>query len=1283
MVKKVRKPSTKQKSKNIRLLDTLQSKTLQAENKRLKKELLQLETLKKTSLAQTKLLNSAGVLLSLIDKEYRYFIINDEWCRVAGKSRKKIIGKKSSMFWDRKDFSKEIKPKIDDAFKGKTIHCQHWLKNVDGEKFCLDICFRPYYNNNSIEGVFITAFDITDRKKAEEILIVSEHRNRSMVNAIPDMMFCINYDGIFLDYKANTNDKLYVPPEVFLGKKMADLLPPDIVGKCTNALKRMVETKTLQTFEYQLTIDEELFYFEARVVANPDADEAIFIIRDITKRKQAEEMRKVSEEKYRSLFENMLNGFMYCKVILEYGKPVDFIFLEVNKSFESLTGLKNVIGKKGSEIIPGIRKYDPQMFEAYDRVVLTGKPEIFETYIRAMNIWVSVSIFSPQKEYCIAIFDVITERIIAEKDLEFERKRLRTLVETMPDIVVLKDTSGVYLLCNPEYEKFYGKRESELVGKTDYDFVDKEKADKYKNIDSDVLRNNKSVVIKEEIVYASDGHKAVVELIKTPIIGSTGKTIGILTIGRNITEQTEYANQFKKERDYVVNILESMSDAFVALDDNWCYTYMNEKAGLIFNRNPKEMIGKHIWTEFPEGIGQPFHLAYDKAMREKIFVTLEEYYPPYNKWFENYINPIDNGLIIFFKDVTERKKAELKIENERKRLQTLVETIPDPVFLKDPNGVYLLCNHAYEMLFGIKVLDIIGKTDYDVVPQEVADKFRKNDLDVLKENKSIIFFEEVKFSGSERKAFFESSKTPMYDAEGKLVGVLGVAREITKLMETNKALEESEAKLKEAQCIAKVGRWEINLSTNHLIWSDESYNIFEMNKDKSALSYDIFLDAIHPDDRETVNNTYTSSVKNKAPFDIIYRISMTDGRIKYVNEKGRMKYDESNIPIGIIGTVQDITDQKLISIALHESESRYRILFEQNPAPMLIYERDTLKMLATNEAFNKHYGYSQEETLAMRLPDLYPPEEKESIAKLALDLHGYQDVGEWHHKRKDGSFISIIARSNDLLYESHVARVAVLSDVTERKLAEEKIRTINIELEEQVSKRTEQLAAANKDLESFAYSISHDLRAPLRHIDGFSRLLKNNMAQESEETIRYCNKITESSTKMASMIDALLAFSKLGRKSLQKTEINLNQLVNNVIKHFEPDIENRNIEWHVGDLPTFYGDFNLMQLVFENLISNAIKFTSKKEKAIIEIEKYNIPGSRCGFYIKDNGAGFDMAYADKLFGVFQRLHTKEEFEGTGIGLANIKQIIQKHGGTIRAEGEVNKGTTFYITFNGE
>jgi light-regulated signal transduction histidine kinase (bacteriophytochrome) len=238
---------------------------------------------------------------------------------------------------------------------------------------------------------------------------------------------------------------------------------------------------------------------------------------------------------------------------------------------------------------------------------------------------------------------------------------------------------------------------------------------------------------------------------------------------------------------------------------------------------------------------------------------------------------------------------------------------------------------------------------------------------------------------------------------------------------------------------------------------------------------------------------------------------------------------------------------------------------------------------------------------------------------------------------------------------------------------------LNAELERKVEERTIKLNEAIRDLEAFAYSISHDLRAPVRHINGFVKMMYSNIPVPSESITGYFNKINEATKRMSSMIDSLLYFSRLGRKELSVSLTDLGQCAKEIIEEFKPDIEGRQIKWNISFLPQILCDKDLMKLVFENIISNAIKYTSKKKNAIITIGCKAIADEIIEVFVKDNGIGFDMAYADKLFGVFQRLHTSEEFEGIGIGLANARQIIIKHRGTIRAEGKLNKGAVFYIT----
>jgi signal transduction histidine kinase len=253
-------------------------------------------------------------------------------------------------------------------------------------------------------------------------------------------------------------------------------------------------------------------------------------------------------------------------------------------------------------------------------------------------------------------------------------------------------------------------------------------------------------------------------------------------------------------------------------------------------------------------------------------------------------------------------------------------------------------------------------------------------------------------------------------------------------------------------------------------------------------------------------------------------------------------------------------------------------------------------------------------------------------------------------------------------------------EVEQRRHREDEIRKLNQEL----NRRASELEATNKELESFAYSVSHDLRAPLRHMAGYSELLqRQTQSLLDEKGERFMRTILDSAKRMGNLIDDLLAFSRIGRAETKKTEVDLDQLVKDVVAEIRHDTKDRDIVWKVGALPVCYGDRSMLRLVVTNLVSNAVKFTRMRSPAEIEVGWVDPNKKEFEVFVKDNGAGFDMRYVDKLFGVFQRLHLSEQFEGTGIGLATAQRIIHRHGGKIRGEGAVDQGATFYFSLPAE
>jgi len=369
------------------------------------------------------------------------------------------------------------------------------------------------------------------------------------------------------------------------------------------------------------------------------------------------------------------------------------------------------------------------------------------------------------------------------------------------------------------------------------------------------------------------------------------------------------------------------------------------------------------------------------------------------------------------------------------------------------------------------------------------------------------------------------------------------------------------------------------------------------------------------------------------------------------------------------------------TVALSAAEGKFRALVEQSLVG--IYAIQDGKLAYVNPKMSEITGFTVDELTSRPLMDFIFEEDRHLVAEnIRRRLEGTVQHIRYNLRMvcKDSTTIHVEVFGTRSEYNGHAAILGSLLDVTERKQAEEEIRSLNTNLERRVQERTRALAEANKELESFSYSVSHDLRAPLRHIGGFLELLQKKAgALLDAKCQRYVSVISASTKEMGTLIDDLLSFSRMGRAEMRATPLDIEQLAQDTIKELAPDMAGREIFWKIAPLPRVQADPALMRQVMVNLISNALKYSRTRPRAEIEIGCPPNDNGEHVFFVRDNGVGFDMKYADKLFGVFQRLHAAEEFEGTGIGLANVQRIIGRHGGRTWAEGVVDGGATIYFS----
>ena len=460
-----------------------------------------------------------------------------------------------------------------------------------------------------------------------------------------------------------------------------------------------------------------------------------------------------------------------------------------------------------------------------------------------------------------------------------------------------------------------------------------------------------------------------------------------------------------------------------------------------------------------------------------------------------------------------------------------------------------------------------------------------------------------------------------------------------------------------------------------VIATDDQGNVTFMNpvaesltgwkeEDAKGISLDIVFDIINEETRNVVESPVRKVLQQGKI------VGLANHTLLIRKDKSEVAIDDSAAPIldnngkieGVVLVFRDVTEQKKNEVALKESEEKFQKAFQASAAGISITRLSDATYHEVNDTFVQMTGYSKEELIGHSSSELNLIV---SISKRDEVLQHVKDYGwakdfELTARHKSGRIFEVLSSVETIIWKNEKYAINIIYDITERKKAET------------------ELTFANKELESFSYSVSHDLRAPLRSIIGYSKILEEDHRDKfNDEGKRVLDIIRKNSIKMNSLIDDLLLFSKLGKKEIQKSEIDTGKLVQQLLTEIkQSDFYRANII--TKQLPPIYADPALFTQVWLNLISNALKYSGNKEAPLIEIGSYR-EENEVVYYIKDNGAGFDMQYAEKLFGVFQRLHKAQDFEGTGIGLSIVKRIIMRHGGRVWAEGKVNEGATFYFS----
>ena len=654
------------------------------------------------------------------------------------------------------------------------------------------------------------------------------------------------------------------------------------------------------------------------------------------------------------------------------------------------------------------------------------------------------------------------------------------------------------------------------------------------------------------------------------------------------------------------------------------------------------------------------------------------------------------------RDITVQKRIETQLEEERTLLRTVIDHIPYNIYVKDRQSRFKIVNKYFLERYAkwdMSIEDIINKTDFETMPfqeperTKVAQSFYDTEQNLMQTGSSIIDSEDY-YSNSNEKAdlWTLETKVPFYDTKGQVTGLVGISQDITERKEAELALQESEERyriISEVMTDTAFSRIYDEISDDYIL----EWTIGHL-EDTIGYTREEFYETvgieniIYPDDLSQVMASVDKTIQGDRT-EGEFRVITRTGGIRWMYNIRIPEWDsDRQRVVRYYATVQDITERKEAELALRESEERYRQISE----------------LMSDYAFSSKYvegkgfltewyagsitnitGYSPDELASSTKisVNIYHPDDKErALADLQKTQQGQSTNAEYRLITKSGDIKWVQIKREPVWDEiqQKVLRFYITGqDITERKRAEEEILKLNDELEERVRSRTVELENANRELDAFAYSVSHDLRAPLRAITGFSQaVLEDYEDLLDEDGQDFLNEIVKSGKRMNDLIQDMLHLSRMTRSDLARDTVNVSHMVQTILDELKTQDGQRQVSLVVEQDVSAFADDRLLRIVFNNLLGNAWKFTGKTPHAEIRFFT-DTEDEQVIYIVQDNGAGFDMAYADKLFGAFQRLHRNDEFEGTGIGLATVQRIVHKHGGHIWVDAQIDHGATFYFT----
>ena len=630
-------------------------------------------------------------------------------------------------------------------------------------------------------------------------------------------------------------------------------------------------------------------------------------------------------------------------------------------------------------------------------------------------------------------------------------------------------------------------------------------------------------------------------------------------------------------------------------------------------------------------------------------------------------------------DITDRKRT----EEEQQKLISLIENCSDFIGVASMEGKTIFLNQAGQKLVGLNSIDEAKEMMIsDYLMEEDRGEYQEQIIQVIMQNGSWEGehrFRHVKTNqpiNVHQKAFLlKNSHT------GEISAIATVTRDITDRKLAEEALQESERRYATLARLSPVGIFRTDAQGQYLYVNKHWREITGLTKEEALGGG--WVQALHPDDRDRVLRKWYQSTCQQIPFQSEYRFRTAQGQETWVMSQAVTEKGNDGEVISYIGMVADIRYRKQAEEELQKSYNLLQSVIESTADAILVKNLQG-RYVMLNSAVASIQGKPKSEILGRDDRELFGTQ----IGLSLMETDGrIMATGKTEIVEEDvliGGTLKTFLSTKSVWRDSQgnvIGLIVISRDISDRKRAEQEIRELNESLERRVLERTAELEAANKELEAFSYSVSHDLRAPLRGIDGFSQALLDRYADKLDDKGKhYLQRVRAGTQRMGELIDDLLQLSRVTRSEMHRTKVDLSALVQEIATELQQTQPSRQVEWAIASGLVADGDARLLRIVLENLLNNAWKFTSSRTHSRIEFNVIKEDNNgMLAYFVRDDGAGFNMAYANKLFGAFQRLHSTNEFPGTGIGLATVQRIIHRHGGRVWAEGAVDMGATFYFS----